>query len=79
VHLPFPTPATLGYGHFHHEGKTPMVRGYFKSETVSLRSEQKGSLTPPTVSGTFRELGWPENMERQDAVKRRGRSGAYAP
>ena len=30
VHLPFPTPATLGYGYFHHEGKTPRGAGLFQ-------------------------------------------------
>ena len=42
---------------------------------VCLQSIQKGSLTPPTVSGAFCELGRPENMERQDDVKGRDRSG----
>jgi hypothetical protein len=46
VHSPFPTPAALGYSHFHHGGKAPTDVGYFKAEFVSLRSIQKGSLTP---------------------------------
>jgi hypothetical protein len=46
AHLPFPTPAALGYSHFNHGGKAPNGVGYFKAEPVSLRSIQKGSLKP---------------------------------
>jgi hypothetical protein len=46
AHPPLPTTAAFGYSHFHHGGKTPNVLDYFKAETVSLRSMQKGSLTP---------------------------------
>jgi hypothetical protein len=46
AHPPLPTAAALGYSHFHHGGKTPNGPDYFKAETISLRSTQKGSLTP---------------------------------